>query len=213
MDWLSKSNHMRETMPRKTTRKTMVFNVGINDADYVVDPSKKSGIGPCPAYKAWSRIMQRAYSNAFLSDNPTYHGVSVHEDWHKFSSFREWWCENVVHGWEIDKDLIMIGNMQYGPDVCIFIPKWLNVIVNGSSASRGDLPIGVYYHKREKRYRAQISMCEGRQKQLGSFSSPLIAYNAWLSAKLEYIESRKKDIDSIDVRIYSNVLKKIRSHN
>lgn len=210
MDWLTKSNFMRESMPKTKIRNTRVFGVGVNDADYVVDPSKLSGLGACPAYKAWSRIMQRAYSEAWAKRNPTYHAVTVHRDWHRFSAFRSWWVDNVVHGWEIDKDLLTLGNTEYGPDTCVFIPKWLNVISNENKSVRGEFPIGVYYHKQVQRYRAQINLGTGSQKYLGDFSSPTEAHNAWLRAKVDYINSRRNEIAAIDPRIYENLLTKIK---
>lgn len=208
---LVKSDWMRETMPStRKLRTKLVLGWGINDADYVIDPSKTSGIGPCPAYQAWQRMLLRCYSEAFLLKNPTYKGVTVCEDWRKFSSFREWWTRNVADGYELDKDLLNPGNKVYSPDACIFVPKWLNTLANGHEAGRGELPIGVYFHKREKRYRAQVALCTGVQKTLGSFRTKEEAHSAWLDAKLKYASSRKSEMDAIDERLYPNIVTIIR---
>ena len=206
MHCVLRSNFMRETMPRNPKRKTMVFGVGINDADYVVDPSKKSGLKKCPAYHSWARMMQRVYSDAFAKKNPTYHDVTICEEWHIFSNFRSWWVDHAVDNWELDKDLLILGNKEYSPDKCIYIPKWLNVIANGADAARGDLPIGVTYNKKSGMYYAQISIGGPSQKHLGSFNSPSEAHSAWICAKIDYINSKRSEIDGIDKRIYQNIM-------
>lgn len=204
---LAKSDAMRASKPSSRFRgKRKVLGVGINDADYVVDPAKKSGIGVCPAYHSWLRMLMRCYSEPFLKNNPTYRGSSVCHSWLSFSYFREWWSSNVVDGWEIDKDLLHIGNKVYAPGNCIFVPKWLNTMLNGNESARGGHPIGVYFHKKEGKFRSQISLCSGTQKWLGSFTLEDDAYLAWLNAKLDYASSRKKEMDAIDVRIYPNVV-------
>jgi len=205
----TKSDWMRNEMPSTRKRNSLVLGFGINDADYVVDPAKKSGIGVCPAYHAWLRMIIRCHSKAFLKKNHTYFNASVCDDWRYFMKFREWWHSNVVDDWEIDKDLLIIGNRVYSADSCVFVPPWLNRFLLASNSARGDLPIGVYYHKREQRYRSQLSMGDGKQKTLGSFSSPSQAHSAWVEAKKGLAAIKKVDMDNIDVRIYRNVLKMI----
>lgn len=209
---LVKSEWMRLNLPSiRKQRDKKVLGKGINDADYVVDPGKASGQRPCPAYQAWQRMLLRCYSQAFVLKNPTYKGVTVSDEWLTFSVFRKWWLSHVVDGWEIDKDLLKPGNKIYSADNCIFVPKWLNCFLNGHEASRGVLPIGVCFHKRERKYRAQIALGQGRQKQLGSFSLAEDAYEAWLNAKLDYAKSRKSEMDTIDCRIYPNVVRMIKA--
>lgn len=210
-DLLSKSNWMRETMPAKRTRgKRLVLGVGLNDADYVVDPGKSNGVGKCPAYACWMRMLMRGYSRAFQSKNPTYFDVTVCDDWLVFSNFRAWWGSNVVDGWELDKDLLSPGNKQYSPKNCVFVPPWLNRTLNGRCAARGLLPVGVFFHKGKGKFRAQIALGDGRQKTIGDFSSADDAYAAWLSGKISYVTSRKQEIDAIDKRIFSNIIKIIK---
>lgn len=39
---------------------------------------------------------------------PSYIGVTVCDEWRSFMKFREWWLENHVDGWQIDKDLLTL---------------------------------------------------------------------------------------------------------
>lgn len=63
---LSRSEHMRRTMPSSRVRKTKVLGFGTNDADYVVDPRKTNGGGglPCvPRVDAHAyQVLQQAFS-------------------------------------------------------------------------------------------------------------------------------------------------------
>lgn len=208
----AKSEWMRVNKPsnRKRGNRRMLGGA-VNDSTYVVDPGKATGFTPCPAYKCWVRMLIRCYSAPFLLKNPTYYGVSVCEPWLIFSNFREWWLSNVVDGWELDKDLLHIDNTIYSPDKCVFVPKWLNRFLNDCAAGRGEWPIGVYYHKRDRKFRGQLSVDKGPQITLGSFSTAEEAHAAWLNAKLGVALSKKSDMDAIDLRIYPNVTAKILS--
>jgi len=178
-----------------------------NDAGYVTEPVVNGKQIKDPAYRAWSRMLERAYSARFHENNPTYINVTVCNEWHSFRSFRNWWLANYRDGWQIDKDMLSVGNREYGPDLCMYVPQWLNSFTIDCGASRGEFPIGVYLHVKSGKY---ISMCSnpvtGNKKYLGLFSSPSAAYKAWLQYKLELADQLKAEMDSIDKRIYPNVV-------
>ena len=50
----------------------------------------------------------------------------------------------------LDKDILYKGNKEYAPDKCIFVPERINKLFLKNDADRGDLPIGVTYHKNKK---------------------------------------------------------------
>lgn len=84
---------------------------------------------------------------------------------------------------ELDKDLIGNGKL-YSPENCVFVSRALNGFFTDCGASRGEHPIGVYWVKRDKTYRAQVEI-NGKRKNLGSFANPDDAHEVWLKAKLE----------------------------
>ena len=183
------------------------FGVGINDAHYTTQPRVNGAILWDPSYSAWSGMIRRAYSPKFHETNQTYSDVTVCKEWHSFSAFRAWWLNNYREDYQCDKDLISVGNREYSPDSCIYVPLWLNSFLNGHGACRGDLPIGVSIHKKTGRYQSHCrNPITGKQHNLGLFNTPEAAYVAWRRYKLSLAEQLKPEIDAIDQRIYQNVV-------
>lgn len=138
------------------------------------------------ARKTWGGMLERCYSLEFIKKHPTYVDCVVCEAWHDFECFYEWYKENYVKGFFLDKDLTVLGNKVYSPSTCVFIPRWLNNILLDSKASRGIYPIGVTYDK--GRYKARFS-CDGVSTYLGLYESVLEASNAYNVAKGNYLLS------------------------
>ena len=88
-------------------------------------------------------------------------------------------------GNQLDKDLLVQGNKIYSPDTCIFVSLRVNnFIVESSSTTRGDYPLGV--SAVGNRFEASCgSILEGRNKKLGRFDTPEEAHASWLKYKLE----------------------------
>ena len=188
------------------------YGVGWHDADYTTTPMINGKLIEDPAYRSWSNMLQRAYSKRYQEKQPTYIGVTVCNEWLKFSSFREWWLENHVDGRELDKDLLAAGNREYGPGKCIYVPRWLNAFTTDSGASRGELPIGVCIYKPNGKYHSHCrNPITGKLRNLGYFTTPAAAHEAWLKFKLELAAQLKPDMDAIDQRIYPNVVTIIRA--
>ena len=184
-----------------------LHGIGVNDADYVTTPLVNGVMLWDPAYRAWSSMMHRAYSKNTQSIQPTYVGVTVCKEWHSFSAFRAWWLNNYREGFSLDKDLLVISNREYGPDSCIYVPQWLNTFTIDCGALRGEFPIGVSLHKPTGKYTARCcNPITGKKHHLGSFTTPEEAHEAWLKYKLELAAQLKPEMDSIDPRIYNNVV-------
>lgn len=96
--------------------------------------------------KKWRSIFQRSYSEKLYINNPTYHDVTVCEEWKCFQNFGEWyennWKPHMV-GWHLDKDVLIKGNKIYSPETCCFVPIEINSLLISCKARRGELPIGV----------------------------------------------------------------------
>ena len=109
-------------------------------------------------YKEWIQMLQRCYDPKTQERQPTYKGCLVCEEWHNFQNFAEWFYKHYYEvpnqRMELDKDILFKGNKIYSPDNCSFVPKDINNLFVKCEKRRGDLPIGVTYHKRDNVYEA-----------------------------------------------------------
>ena len=182
-----------------------VYGIGENDAHYETQPMVNGKPIKDPAYMAWVNMVRRAYSQKFHAVNPTYSDVTVCKEWHSFSAFRAWWLNSHREGWHLDKDLLAAGNREYGPDTCVYVPRWLNNFTEDCGACRGELPIGVCLYKKTGRYQSYCSNpITGKRHHLGYFTTPEEAHETWLNYKLSLAEQLKPYMDAIDPRIYNN---------
>lgn len=102
-------------------------------------------------------------------------------------------------GMELDKDFLSDDRI-YGPDNCVFVPGWLNVLFGSHRKAKAtELPMGVGYSQYGK-YRARITE-HGKRRQLGDFDTVDQAYAAYVQAKTEYVRSRYPEIEQIDPRL------------
>lgn len=155
-------------------------------------------------YRVWQPMLQRCYSEKFKRNRPTYKDCFVEDEWHSFQNFAKWWesQENLKAGvyYEIDKDLLKKGNKIYGPSYCTLVPVEVNLVIGTNTSKRGNLPIGVIWHKRDNCYRAQMTVTEdGIRKNihLKSSSDPMVCFEAYKKAKEErfkYIAEKFKDL-------------------
>ena len=176
--------------------KRLVFGVGINDADYVTQvmetisyidgKQKQKLVWVCPFYRKWSDMLGRCYSQKCQVKYPTYQGCYVTKEWLTFSTFRVWMAQQNWEGRELDKDILFPGNKVYSPDTCVFVDQKVNSFILENTASRGEWPIGVDFHKPCGKFQARCwSVTTGKREYLGLFKTPEEAHAAWLTFKLE----------------------------
>ena len=183
------------------------FGVGLNDVDYTTIPMVNGVRLRDPAYYAWADMLRRAYDPKFHAEHPTYSDVTVCKEWHSFSAFRSWWLNHYREGFSLDKDLLVVGNREYGTYTCVYVPRWLNNFTEDHGAGRGEFQIGVSIHKQTGKYQSHCSNpIPGKQRYLGYFTTPEAAHDAWLRYKLELAAQLKPAMDAIDQRIYPNVV-------
>ena len=161
----------------------LVYEVGINDADYVVQDNSIGWM--CPFYSTWHNMLLRCYSAVYHKRQPTYIDCFVENTWLRFSTFKAWMQSQNWEGLELDKDILNKGNKVYGPDNCVFVSKQVNTFLSERAADRGEYPIGVGLHKPSGLYRARCGDTVGGRKHLGYFKTPEAAHKAWLTYKLE----------------------------
>ena len=170
-----------------------VCGVATNDADYITQiketlpNGKRKLVWMCPAYFAWKSMITRGYSHKYKENRSTYQNVSVCNDWLLFSNFRNWWVENSVRGWQLDKDILHKGNLVYAPDKCVYVPNYINSLLLDHAAARGECPLGVYFHKHANKFLSQAGS-NRKQKYLGLFTSPQEAHKAWQIGKVTAIK-------------------------
>lgn len=78
------------------------------------------------AYTVWNGMLRRCYSDTSLISKPSYTDCTVTIEWHCFQNFAEWYYDNYIEGYELDKDIIGTGK-EYSPTNCIFASKEDNV--------------------------------------------------------------------------------------
>lgn len=165
------------------TRKP-IFGVGINDVGYVT----QTKTWKCPYYRVWKGILERCYSERFKTNHPSYNTCSVRQEWLTFSTFKSWMESQNWEGLCIDKDVLVMGNKEYGPDKCVFVPHKINCMFRSYSGRK--LPMGVTYKNDRTRPSPYQALVHNgvKQKSLGYFSTPLDAHYAWQLAKISEIE-------------------------
>ena len=162
---------------KKGNRKLMC-GVGINDAPY----STFFGYGEsgkqirCPYYMRWKSLIQRCYNPNAWKDknkfgylkNAQYENCIVVDEWHRFTNFKSWMETQNWKGNHLDKDIIIPGNVVYGPDTCLFVPPHINcMLVN---QKRGKFPQGVKYDKRANLYSIRVRI-NGKKTERGCWKT------------------------------------------
>lgn len=77
----------------------------------------------------WRSIVARCSPrSAMRRQSPAYAGCKLHRDWAEFQPFAIWHSSQPGHklGYEVDKDLLLPGNMVYGPKRCCLLPRAIN---------------------------------------------------------------------------------------
>jgi len=180
---------------QSTARRKLVYGVGVNDADYMITVVVNGKQMICPYYDTWWHMLRRCYSVAHHKKSPTYVGYMVCFTWHTFSVFRAWMEIQDWQGKDLDKDVINPGNKVYSPEKCRFISHSLNSLLNSNTANRGKYPIGVSFHKKKGKLRAQCKN-NGTVQHLGYYTTPEQAHQAYVTRKSAIIlEQAHKQTD------------------
>lgn len=160
-----------------------------------------------PAYEIWSGMIKRCYSEntKVRSKTKSYRGVTVCKEWHNFQNFAEWFNNNLpdYNSAELDKDLKVIGNKEYSPTACSFVPYQINSLFGGSNRV-SELPRGVHFCNSKKKYVVQVKAGEltknGNPKQ-----TYLGAYDNLEEAKAIYVNTKVKIVHDL-ANMYKDIL-------
>ena len=165
-----------------------VLGVGFNDVQFQI----KVGRTHIWQYKMWSNMLMRCYGNKYKQEHPTYRDVTCCKEWLSFATFVEWVNKQVGYSrlkpyFDLDKDILKVGNKQYCPECCSIVPTEINLLFTSRKATRGDLPIGVYYNKESGNYAAQISRF-GVMNTIGLYDTPEEAFVVYKAAKEAHVK-------------------------
>ena len=143
------------------TKNKLVAGVGLNDyAGSIVINGQT-----IKSYNTWQHMLRRCYDSKYQAKFPTYIGCSVCYEWLNFSNFKVWYDANYKENFELDKDILIQGNKEYGPDTCRFVPRYINNLLLDSGRSRGIYPLGVCKCKQSSGYLMQCNDGSGKQIQ------------------------------------------------
>lgn len=160
-------------------------------------------------YTTWHDMIRRCYDKKNHKKKPTYINCTVSDEWLYFQNFAEWFGKNYYElqneKVQLDKDIICKSNKIYSPENCVFVPQSINLLMVKRDSTRGDHPIGVSWHKRDKKYRSNLNI-DGRQKYLGYFDTEVEAFNAYKKAKeIEIIRKIKTYENKIPTKAYNKL--------
>ncbi len=137
------------------------------------------------AYRTWNHMITRCYSEKQQIIQPSYMGCSVDERWYNFQVFAEWFENNYIEGFALDKDILVKGNKIYSPETCCFVPLQINQLFSVNSINRGNTPIGV----RVSRNLFQVSLKKfGKHITYGSYKTTDEAFKVFKYHKELYIK-------------------------
>ncbi len=157
-------------------------------------------------YNTWYDMLKRCYDPKYHEKEPTYTDCEASKEFHNFQNFGDWFIDDYyeIEG-EImclDKDILRKDNKIYSPENCVFVPKRINNLFTKRNSYRGSYPIGVHYHKRNKKF---TSYCryENKKKHLGNFDTPQQAFNSYKQFKEQYIKQVADEYkDKIPEKLY-----------
>ena len=146
--------------------------------------------GITTAYLTWSNMLMRCYDEKNFVKQATYKNCTVCEGWMNFQVFAKWYYEHESYGlrYELDKDLLFVGNKTYSPETCTMLPKELNILLNNERVNRG-ISLGVTKRESGKSFRAVVGK-EGRRVHIGDFKTPEEARDAYVEAKERYVKNK-----------------------
>ncbi len=171
-------------IPANTTSLNLrkpIYGVGINDSKYFTQVTSPSGsTSVCPYYLKWKAMIARCYNPNRNVCHQTYSDCTVCSEWLVFSSFKAWMKTQDWNGKQLDKDLLIPGNKEYGPQSCIFVEGRINFLLTDSRSSKGEFQTGVT--KNKGRFKARCCKVNG-SRYSGSYSTEAEARAAYCKDK------------------------------
>jgi hypothetical protein len=178
----------------KNNNRKSVFGIGyIGYGNYKA--SIKSKHTKC--YSIWRGMLQRCYFQ-YKKFNTTYLNVNVCDEWFNFQNFAQWYEDNYVEGWQLDKDLLSTDCKIYSPTTCCFIPQEINCLFKEQKETTGTVKV-------KDKYKSQI----GKNKvhnHIGTFDSLEDANKAYKDEKKKYILNIAEQYkEQLNINVYNKL--------
>lgn len=114
-------------------------------------------------------------------------GVPFFDGWMIFYEFKEWYLNNAIQGYYLDKKMaVSLGSIS--PSTCFFAPMKIISLFFNKKKNR-PLPVGVYTNplgNPNNPYRV-MSYSDGKRKHIGVYSSIEAASEAYKKHRVDYM--------------------------
>lgn len=142
--------------------------------------------------EVWHTMFKRCYSEFVHKNHKPYVDCFVNPAWYDFQSFAKFYveCPYRQEGWELDKDLLVKGNKEYGPATCVFIPRDINGYLKTNKGRRGDYVIGVKLSYLGDTFEARCRDNNSKQVSVGKYPTELLAFEAYKNFKQNVIKEK-----------------------
>jgi len=135
-------------------------------------------------YTKWQNMLQRCYSETFQARTTAYKGVTVCDEWLRFSNFKEWFdSQPITEDMHLDKDILHVGNKIYSPATCCLVVAELNFLF--TVKKKTTYATGV--SRKGKWFVAKINI-DGELVRLGNYLTEQEASTAYSVAKVQKIK-------------------------
>ncbi|MEG2707461.1 MAG: AP2 domain-containing protein [Erysipelotrichaceae bacterium] len=173
------------------------------------EPSRDNNGNKLKEYLLWNHMIARCYGEISKLKSPSYQDCTVSDNFKHYPFFKDWCSKQIGFrnkGWQLDKDILVKGNKIYSEDTCAFVPQEINSLFIKCDRSRGDLPLGVNYHKATFKFVAQIS-CNKKKVHLGLYDTVEEAFLAYKKSKEAHVKSIAEKYKSVlDPRVYKAMM-------
>ena len=198
------TNNSREYCCRRCSNidsKKLIYGRGINDSLEPVKVNDKH----INSYKVWRSMFNRCYGNNDLPHIKAYRDVDVCKDWCSYSKFLEWYNDNYVEGYVLDKDICnTTGIKLYCAENCNFVPQEINKIFRASKVH--------FINKKPNKngkYNVRLSLY-GEDTNIGYYDTIEEAFQVYKKAKEAYIKEVATNYytsGKINERVYQALMK------
>lgn len=206
----------------------IVEGVGINDLSlcgphYYWNTEKNDSV--CiPEYKMWYEMIRRSYSDKLKTFTPSTKSSTCSKEWLFRYNFKLWY-DSQTHYRDLsgkllclDKDILVPGNKEYGPNTCALVPHYINVALRDLStiSKKSALPLWAYYNKPtddminelKRPYSAKV-VCNKRVFNGKSYSDPHLAHAEGQILKAEALKWLVNEVYTLEDCFNTNVASSI----